>query len=80
MRITLPSDFKQINTLRLCTVAVYLEIPVGLQRKWLTDVNAFSGYLGHLELVDTVLVTVIANLQDRTRCCCSCPATKNASS
>lgn len=43
--------------------AAYLEVPVGLERKWLADVYSISGYFGHLKLVDAVLVTVIADLQ-----------------
>lgn len=43
--------------------AAYLEVPVGLKRKWLTDVYSISSHLGHLKLVDAVLVTVIADLQ-----------------
>ena len=47
----------------LCPEAgCYLEIPVCLQRKRLTDVNALSCHLGNLELVYAVLVTVVAHL------------------
>ena len=42
--------------------ASYLEIPVCLQRKRLTDVNALSCHLGNLEFVYAVLVTVVAHL------------------
>lgn len=41
----------------------HLEVPVGLQCEGLTDIDSFTCHLGHLELVDAVLVTVIAHLQ-----------------
>lgn len=45
------------------TSAAYLEVPVGFKREWLTNVYSISGHLGHLKLVDAVLVTIVADLQ-----------------
>lgn len=49
----------------------HLEVPVGFQCKRLTDIDSFTCHLGHLELVDAVLVTVVAHLQAQVLNCTS---------